>query len=444
MTPYNRSPRLFYGWYVLAASFVILFLNSGGRNVIGVMVKPMQDEFGWGRGAISAAVFVNLAVYALASIITGRLYDRFGPKWVIVCSSILFSAGFALMATMHSLWQFILYYGILNAAGLGGITVPIFGSIIGNWFQKRRGLAVSLALAGGSLGQFALVPVFSTLVIGSGWRITSLWIAGLSLLLNVALAFGVVRGDPADFGLAPYGADAGGGEGAGDGAASATLTPSGTAAGARPAPSGAGALPGLTLSEALRTRSLWMFTIIMFVCGGGDYLVTTHLIAMATDYGISAGTGAAMLAWLGLLGMGGVLLTGPAVDAIGNKIPIAVTFLLRVALFIALFAFKEPASFWIFSLGFGLTFLVTALLTPTLVADLYGVTHLGFISGFITTVHMFGGGLWTYLSGVMFDRSGNYDRALVISAVMSGVALICTFFIREKRHLPPAGRLPAR
>jgi predicted MFS family arabinose efflux permease len=187
-----------------------------------------------------------------------------------------------------------------------------------------------------------------------------------------------------------------------------------------------------------------MFTIIMFVCGGGDYLVTTHLIAMATDYGISAGTGAAMLAWLGLLAMGGVLLTGPAVDAIGNKIPIAVTFVLRVALFMALFVFKEPASFWIFSLGFGLTFVVTALLTPTLVADLYGVTHLGFISGFITTVHMFGGGLWTYLGGVLFDQSGDYDLALVVSAVMSGVALICTFFIREKRHLPPGGPLPVR
>ena len=344
------------------------------------------------------------------------------------------------MATMHSLWEFILYYGILNAAGLGGITVPIFGSIIGNWFQKRRGLAVSLALAGSCLGQFALVPVFSTMVIGSGWRITSLWIAGLSLVLNLALAFGVVRGDPASFGLAPYGAGAPGG-GNGGGAARA---PAAASSDARPAPSGAGAIPGLTLSEALRTRSLWMFTIIMFVCGGGDYLVTTHLIAMATDYGISAGTGAAMLAWLGLLAMGGVLLTGPAVDAIGNKIPIAVTFLLRVALFIALFVFKEPASFWVFSLGFGLTFLVTALLTPTLVADLYGVTHLGFISGFITTVHMFGGGLWTYLGGVLFDQSGNYDLALVVSAVMSGVALICTFFIREKRHLPPAGRLPAR
>lgn len=120
----TRSSRVFYGWYVLAAAFVILFLNSGSRNVIGIMVKPMADEFGWSRGAISAAVFVNLAVYALASIITGRLYDRFGPKWVVAVSSVLFSAGFALMATMHSLWQFLLYYGVLNAAGLGASPFP--------------------------------------------------------------------------------------------------------------------------------------------------------------------------------------------------------------------------------------------------------------------------------------------------------------------------------
>ncbi len=151
-----------------------------------------------------------------------------------------------------------------------------------------------------------------------------------------------------------------------------------------------------------------------------------------------------MLAWLGLLSMGGILLTGPAADRIGNKVPIAVTFLLRVALFVALFVFKEPASFWVFSLGFGLTFMVTALLTSTLVSDLFGVTHLGFISGFITTVHMFGAGVWTYLGGVLFDRSGNYDLALVISAVMSGVALLCTFFISERRHLPSAEPRPAR
>jgi MFS family permease len=434
MTAPSRSSRVFYGWYVLAASSAVLFLSSGGRNTIGIMLKPMADEFGWSRGAISAAAFLNLAVYAAASIVVGRLYDRRGPMWLVAGSTVICAAGFALMATMHSLWEFLLYYGVLNAAGLGGITVPIFGSIIGNWFEKRRGLAVSLALAGSCLGQFFLVPLFSTLVLGSGWRVTCLWIAGATMVLNLPLAFGVLRGDPKAFGLRPYGAGEAGAGAAGARRLGRRGAKTGAEQGARPA----GGAPGLTLGEALRTRSLWMFTIIMFVCGGADYLVTTHLVAMATDYGISAATGANMLAWLGLLAMGGVLATGPVVDAVGNKLPIAITFALRAALFVALFAFKEPISFWVFSLGFGLTFVVTALLTPTLVSDLFGVTHLGFISGFITTVHMFGGGLWTYLGGVMFDRTGNYDAALLVSAGMAVVALVFTFFIKDARHTPRA------
>jgi len=83
MSHTTRTPRLFYGWYVLAASFVILFLNAGARFIIGVMVKPVGAEFGWSRGEISSAVFLNMAVYAVAVIIAGRLYDRYGPKWVI-------------------------------------------------------------------------------------------------------------------------------------------------------------------------------------------------------------------------------------------------------------------------------------------------------------------------------------------------------------------------
>jgi MFS family permease len=414
----GREPRVFYGWYVLAASFVILFLNTGGRYLIGVLVKPMAEEFGWSRSAISGVVFLNLAVYALATIVAGRLYDRFGPKWVIAVSTLLFSTGFALMATMDSLWQFHLYYGVLAAAGLGGITVPLFGSLIGNWFERRRGLAVSLAFAGSCLGQFFLVPVFSDMVLTLGWRTTNLWIAGLSLAVNLPLAFGVIRGDPDALGLEPYGA-------ARQEVSVATTDQSPTTC-----------TGDLTLSEAMRTRSLWLFAVVMFVCGSADFLVTTHLVAMVTDYGVSPAAGASMLAWLGLLSLGGILLAGPAADVIGNKIPIVVTFAFRIVLFAVLFSVKGPAAFWVFSLGFGLTLLVTAPLTPTMLGTLYGVTHLGFISGFIVMAHTLGGGVWAYIGGVIFDRTGNYDLALIISAAMSAVALVCTLFIREQRHRP--------
>jgi len=428
MSHTTRTPRLFYGWYVLAASLVILFLNAGARFIIGVMVKPVGAEFGWSRGEISSAVFLNMAVYAVAVIIAGRLYDRYGPKWVIAGSTVLFSAGYALMATMDSLWEFLLYFGVLNAAGMGGTTIPIFGSIIGNWFEKRRGLAVSLAMAGSCFGQFFLIPVFSDMIDISGWRTTSLWIAAITLVVSLALVFGVIRGDPEKFRLPTYtgrdGEQAAGRKGA-------------TPRAARP-PAGT---RDLTLSEAMRTRSLWLFTIAMFVCGGADSLITTHLVPMVTDYGISNAVAADMLAWLGLLSLGGILLAGPAADAIGNKLPIVVTFALRVVLFAVLLRFKGTAPFWVFSLGFGLTLLVTAPLTTTLVGALYGVTHIGFISGFINTVHMMGGGLWSYLGGVIFDVTGDKDLAFAISAGLAALALVCTLFIRERRHLPPSAKV---
>lgn len=401
-------------------------MNAGGRLIIGVMVKPIAADFGWSRSAISAAIFLNMAVYALSIVITGRLYDRHGPKWIIAGSTVLFSAGYALMAAMNSLWEFILYFGVINAAGLGGTTVALFGSIAGNWFEKRRGLAVSLAFTGNSLGQFFLIPVFSDMIHVSGWRSTSLWIAIISAAVNLILTFAIIRGDPQKFGLQPYGRRE------------------------KPrAPDGTASLPGkhtvtvtagfrdLTLSEAMRTRSLWLFATVMFVCGGADYLVTTHLVPLVTDYGLSSGTAASMLAWLGLLGLPGMLLAGPASDAIGNKVPIVITFALRVVLLLMLIWFKGAVSFWVFSLAFGFTLLVTAPLNTTLCADLYGVTHIGFISGFITTVHMMGGGLWAYLGGVIFDETGDYDLAFLISAVLAGVALLCTLFIRDERHAPP-------
>lgn len=423
--PDGRTPRLFYGWYVLAASFVILFLNAGARFIIGVMVKPIGAEFDWSRGEITSAIFLNMAVYAVAAVVAGRLYDRYGPKWVIAISTVLFSAGYALMATMDSLWQFLLYFGLLNAAGMGGTTIPIFGSIIGNWFEKRRGLAVSLAMAGNCFGQFILIPVFSDMIDTSGWRETSLWIALITFVVSIALAFGVIRGDPEKFGLRPYGGR------------DRRLKSTETAGPLEQVPRAPAGPRDLTLGEAMRTRSLWMFTVAMFICGSADSLVTTHLVPMVTDYGILNSVAADMLAWLGLLSLAGILLAGPAADAIGNKLPIVITFALRVVLFAILLRFKGSAPFWVFSLGFGLTLLVTAPLTTTLVGALYGVTHIGFISGFINTVHMMGGGLWSYLGGVIFDETGDYDLAFVISAAMAALALVCTLFIREKRHLPP-------
>ena len=200
-----NSSGVFYGWYIVAASFVILFFNSGARFSFGVMFKPMLAELGWSRGSMSLAFFLNMTFYALSLIAVGRFYDRYGPKWVIIISTLFLSSGYMLISLINSLWQFYTFYGFLAAIGLGGTTVNLMAALTSKWFEKWRGFAISLSLSGNGLGQFALVPLFTLFTVRYGWRASYLNIALIMVVVNITLALLVIRGDPDDLGQRPFG-----------------------------------------------------------------------------------------------------------------------------------------------------------------------------------------------------------------------------------------------
>jgi len=409
--------RLFYGWYILAASFAILFFTSGARYSFGVAFKPMIKELDWSRGSISFAFFLNMTLFAFSLIAAGRLYDRYGAKWVIVISTVFLSAGFALIALISSLWQFYIVYGVFAAIGLGGTSIPLLAALISKWFTKWRGLAISLALAGNCMGQFVLIPVFTFSTLRYGWRISYLSIGLMMLLVNMALVLFVIKesSDHPDPSPAHEEEDKKKGR-SGEIASSDNRQ-------------------DLSLGEAMKTSPFWFFLIVMFVCGSGDFLVTTHLIPFVTDHGIHPAQAGSMLAWLGLMSLFGVLIAGPASDLIGNKIPMAIAFLFRLGAFLLILTYQNATSFYVFSIIFGLTYLVTGPLATTLLGRLYGFSHIGLLSGFVTTVHHTGGGFWAYLGGVIFDQTGSYRLAFVCSAVMAFIAFLCSILIREKRHI---------
>ena len=411
--------HIFYGWYVLAASFIILLLNSGARFIIGVMFKPMIAEFGWDRSTVSLAFFIFMAVYALCITITGKLYDLYGPKWVIIISSLFLLTGYSSLYFIHSFWQFVSFYSVISSAGLAGTSVPLFSAISSKWFEKNRGLAISLALAGNCLGQFILIPISTILILLYGWRVLCFWLGIIMVLINVVLAVTVIKGDPEDLGIDPYGHDR---------ATNGEIEHHGLETD--------GPIRDLGLVQAMKTSSFWFFLFLMFVCGSGDFLVTTHLIPFVTDHGVSPVSAGNMLACLGLMSLAGILLAGPASDIIGNKTPIVLTFLLRVLLFIFILKYQNIVSFYIFSLFFGFSFLITAPLTPTLIGRLYGLSHVGILSGFITTIHHLGGGFWAYVGGLLFDLKGDYQLVFLLSAIMAFLAFFSGLMIREKRYNP--------
>ena len=413
----NSHSRFFYGWYILTASFFILFFTSGARYAFSVMFKPMIADFGWNRSALSLAFFLHMTVFAFTIAVAGRFYDRYGPKWVILLATLFLAFGYTLISTVTVLWQFYFYYGILAAIGLGGTSVPLMATITTKWFEKKRGLAVSISLGGNCLGQFALVPLFTLFALHFGWRTSFFLIGVIMLVVNTALALLVIRGDPKHLGYTPYGSEK----------EETTRKPVSLD------------LQGddMSLKEAMHTPSFWFFLAFMFVCGCGDFLVSTHLIPYVTDLGISPSTGGNMLAWFGFMSLVGILIAGPASDRIGCKIPIVLTFLLRVLAFLFILRYQSLVSFYVFSLVFGLTFFVTAPLTPILVSRLYGVSHIGYIAGFLTTLHHIGGGFWAYVGGWVFDQTGSYRLAFILSAVISLIAAFCALLVSEKRQVSP-------
>ena len=414
------ASRIFYGWYIVAASFLILFFNSGAMLTFGVVFKPIIAEFGWGRGPVSFVFFMNMIVFALTMAVAGRMYDRHGPKWVILVCTTFVSVGLILTSFITDFWQFLLSYGIIVAIGFGGTSISIVTAMTSTWFVKRRGLAVSLAVAGFSLGQFVIVPVFAALASRYGWRPSYAVMGIVVFVVNLVLAVFVIKGgNPSALGKTPLGSGHG--------------TNAGTRQGEAPS---SAPVRDLRLGDALRTPSYWLFLTVMFVCGSLDFLVTTHIVPFATDKGVSVTTASNMLAWFGLLGLPGLLIAGPIADRIGVKTPVALTFLLRVFVFILILMCTNETSIYIFAMGMGFTALVTAALNPVLIGKLYGMSHLGVLTGVITTVHHFGGGFWTLAGGMIFDYTGGYTAIFLLSAGLAALAVVCAVLIKEKRHIP--------
>ncbi|UCD78503.1 MAG: MFS transporter [Desulfobacterales bacterium] len=413
---HNILSRLdvYYGWYILAAGFLLLFFQAGARFSFGIMFKPMMVELGWNRASVSSVFFLNMTCFALTLSIAGKLYDRWGPKWVILISTLFLSVGYACVSFIDRLWEFHIYYGILAAIGMGGASVPLIAALMSKWFEKKRGLVISLALSGNCIGQFVLVPFFSNLILEFGWRFACIVIGVVIFAVNMVLALFVIKTEPPKPGLKPCSRKNRSGF-------RNNRSPSGITASAT----------DLDLKAAMKTSSFWLYLIVMFVCGSGDFLITTHLVPMVTDFNISPAVAANMLAWFGLLSMGGILIAGPVSDAAGNKIPITLTFVLRLILFLLILRYQNLVSFYIFAVTFGFTFLITAPLTTTLIGRLFGFSHIGLISGFITMIHHLGGGFWAYAGGLSFDKSGSYQWSFVVSAVMAGIAVICTLMIKE-------------
>src|SRR6478672_2007354 len=168
------APRLHYAWVVAIVTFVVLLVTAGIRAVPGVLMVPLESEFGWNRAAISGAVAINIALFGLIGPFAASVMDRFGMRRVILAAVALLAISVALTTMMRSQWQLTLLWGICVGTGTGVTSMVLAAVVATRWFDARRGTVLGALSAANATGQLIFLPLLARLIDAHGWRTAAL------------------------------------------------------------------------------------------------------------------------------------------------------------------------------------------------------------------------------------------------------------------------------
>lgn len=397
------APPLHYAWIVVMALVLALMAGAGMRSSFGVFIKPLEQEFGWDRKALSLAAAIGLFLYGAVGPLAGRLADRLGPRPVLGWSLLILGVGAVASAAVTQLWQLVLTAGVFTAVGAGGAAISTASAVASRWFETRRGLVIGIAGAAMSAGQLLLIPLSMAVTVHYGWRMGFVTLGLLVLGIVFPVAVWLIRNDPADVGLSPYGASER------DPAAASVSVGRG--------------VERTSLREATRTGSFWLLAGSFFVCGyTSSGLIITHLIPHSIEHGFSEMAAAQALGIMGAMNVVGTILSGYICDRFGRKGPLAFYYFVRGLSLLFLIGVATVPSLHLFAAIFGLNYISTVPPTSTLTARIFGRYSVGELFGWIFLSHQVGAALGSYLGGVVFDLTGEYSLAFLSAAILAFIA----------------------
>jgi len=387
----------------LVAGGLILSLSIGTRQSFGLWLPPISADLGWGRESFALAIAVQNILWGVTQPVFGWAADRWGAGRISALGALLYAGGIYLMGQTESVAEFHLSAGLLVGLGLSGTSFAVVLGAIGRAFPpERRSLALGIASAGGSIGQFVMVPVGQHFIASYGWSPALTIVAALSLTM-VALSLGIAG---------------------------------------RPAPEAAGAPPplpaGRALGEAAVHPGYLYLTAGFFVCGFHITFIATHLPAYLVDLELTPAVAANALALIGLFNVAGSLLCGILGQKLSKKRVLAGLYAVRG---IAIAAFVlTPASPWsayVFAAVMGLTWLGTVPLTSALVAQIFGPRYLGTLFGIVFLSHQVGAFIGVWLGGRFYDLTGSYDLVWWLSIGLAAAAALLHMPIDERPVVRP-------
>jgi MFS family permease len=378
-------------------------LALGIRQSFGLFLRPMSMDLGWGREVFSFAIALQNLAWGLAMPFAGAIADRYGAGRVLVAGGVAYGLGLAGMAYAASPLALNLAAGLLIGLGLSCTGFGVVLAVVARAYPpEKRSVAVGIAGAAGSFGQFAMLPGAQALISGFGW---------LNALLVLALAA---------FLMIPLGA---------------------ALAGRNAAAQESEQSIGAALAEAAGHRGFWLLTASFFVCGFQTMFLMTHLPAYLVDQGLAPAQGMTALAVIGLANIFGSYGAGALGARYSKRLILAGFYAMRaVAIAIFLAAPLSAAGAYLFGAVFGLTFLGTVPLTNSLVGQIFGLKYLSTLFSICFLGHQLGafGGAWA--GGAVFDLTGSYQPVWLSAIALSVVAAALCVPIDERALVRPAMR----
>lgn len=387
--------------YMLIGSAIILALSLGVRHAFGLYLVPMSDEFGWGHNVFSLAIAMQNLIWGAVQPITGAFADKYGSKIVVAVGGALYALGLLLMAISSTGLLLNLSAGLILGLALSATSFPVLLSAVGRAAHPdKRSLAMGIASAAGSFGQFIMLPSTLLLLQKLGWS-SALVVSAILIALIIPLAWML----KAPMYVAP----------------NATNTHEAS----------------LTFKQILQLawehKPFWFLALGFFVCGFQVVFIGIHLPGYLIDHGFNATTGTIFLALVGLFNIVGTYTAGWLGGKYSKPKLLMGLYGLRG---IAIIAFLLlPLSTWtIYAFGviMGLLWLSTVPLTNGIVANMFGVKYLSMLSGIVFFTHQVGSFFGGWLGGVNHDMTGNYNAIWIFSIALSIFGVLVHFMVNEE------------
>lgn len=411
-----RFARIFHGWFVVAAAFVITLLGFGSAYSFSAFVEALQRDFGASRGAVSLVFSLAGFLYFGFGVISGPLADRYGSRRLALAGMLLLALGLLLAGAAQSMTQIYLAYGLGVGLGVGCSYVPVVGAVQ-RWFQRRRALASGLAVSGIGVGTLLVPPLASALIDQWGWRTAYLALAAGVAVMGAA-ASRWLENSPLDRGLAPDGAP--------------LPPPSATS----PAPA------GIPVRAAIRSKAFVLLYLACLVCAFGVFVPFVHLMPYALDQGVRPGLAVLLLGTIGAGSTAGRFCLGPLADRLGRRASLAAMYGGMAA---TLALWGASGQFWtlaLFALAFGVFYGGWVALLPAVVMDYFGGRHVSGIIGMLYTSVAFGTLIGPVAAGYAYDLGGSYALPIIAAAAGNILAAAITAFLPEHAVARRAARAP--